>query len=72
MVVNYGLRELGLNRIYSTVFAGNTASRRVAEKAGMRYEGCMRQHVSKWSKFMDLEVYDVLAADFAAAAQPLK
>ncbi len=66
-VVDYGFRELGLNRIYATVFAGNTASRRVAEKAGMRYEGCMRQHVSKWGKFLDLEVYGVLAADFTAA-----
>jgi RimJ/RimL family protein N-acetyltransferase len=66
VVVDYGFRELGLNRIYATVFAGNTASRRVAEKAGMRYEGCMRQHVSKWGKFLDLEVYGVLAADFIA------
>ncbi len=67
-VVDYGFRELRLNRIYATVFAANTASRRVAEKVGMRYEGCMRQHVSKWGKFLDLEMYGVVAADFTAAA----
>ncbi len=65
-VVEYGLRELGLNRIYATVFAGNTASRRVAEKAGMRYEGCMKQHVKKWGEYRDLEIYAVLAADIAS------
>lgn len=62
--VEYGFSELRLNRIYATVFAGNTASRRVAEKAGMRYEGCKRQHVSKWGKFLDVELYGVLATDF--------
>jgi ribosomal-protein-alanine N-acetyltransferase len=62
-VVDYGFRELGLNRIYATVFEGNTASRRVAEKAGMRYEGRMRQHVNKWGSFRDVEVYGALAAD---------
>ena len=67
-VVDYGFRELGLNRVYATVFAGNTASRRVAEKAGMRYEGCMRQHVSKWGKFLDVEVYGVVKADLAAGS----
>jgi ribosomal-protein-alanine N-acetyltransferase len=45
------------------VFAGNTASRRVAEKAGMRYEGCMRQHVNKWGRYLDVEVFGVLAGD---------
>ena len=59
--VAYGFRELGLNRIYATVFEGNTASRRVAEKAGMSYEGCMRQHVNKWGRFLDVEMYGVLA-----------
>ena len=64
-MVDYGFRELGLNRIYATVFAGNTASRRVAEKAGMRYEGCMKQHVKKWGEYKDLEIYAILAADMA-------
>ena len=66
-IVEYGFSELRLNRIYATVFAGNRASRRVAEKAGMRYEGCMRQHVSKWGKFLDIEVYGVLATNFREA-----
>jgi [ribosomal protein S5]-alanine N-acetyltransferase len=66
-VVEYGFSELGLNRIFATVFGGNTASRRVAEKAGMKYEGCMRQHVNKWEQLLDMEIYGVLAADWRKA-----
>ena len=31
----------------------------------MKYEGCMRQHVNKWGKHLDVEVYGVLASDVA-------
>jgi len=62
-IVAYGIQTLGLNRIFATVFAGNTASRRVAEKSGMKYEGCMRQHVNKWGKYLDVEIYAVLASE---------
>lgn len=68
-VVAYGFGVLGLNRIYATVFGGNTASRRVAEKAGMKYEGCMCQHVNKWGRFVDVEVYGLLAADWRNGPQ---
>lgn len=62
-VVAYAFDELRLNRVFATVFKGNTASRRVAEKAGMRYEGCLRQHVNKWGQLLDVEVYGALAGD---------
>ena len=62
-VVAYGFRELRLNRIFATVFAGNAASRRVAQKAGLRYEGLMHQHVKKWGKYVDVEIYGALSSD---------
>lgn len=68
-VVAYGFAELGLNRIFATVFAGNSASRRVAERAGMKYEGCMRQHVNKWGRLLDVEIYGLLAADWRNSGQ---
>ena len=67
--VAHGFGELGLNRIYATVFGGNTASRRVAEKAGMKYEGCMPQHVNKWGRYLDVEIYGVLAANWRGPVQ---
>ena len=68
-VVAYGFGELGLNRIYATVFAGNTASCRVVGKAGLKYEGCMCQHVNKWGRFLDVEVYGLLVADWRNTVQ---
>ena len=38
-LVEYGLRDLGLERVAATVDAENHASVRILEKIGMRYEG---------------------------------
>lgn len=56
-VAEYGFRELGLNRIHASHFSHNPASGRILQKIGMSREGCLKQHVRKWEKFVDLEVY---------------
>ena len=55
---------LHLHRIYAHHFAGNTASRRVLEKIGMRHEGRFRQHIRKWDQFIDIENYGMLKEEF--------
>ena len=64
-VLRYGFNVLGLNRIYSHHFRRNPASGRVMQKIGMRHEGTLRQHISKWGAFEDLEQYAILKADWA-------
>jgi RimJ/RimL family protein N-acetyltransferase len=64
-VVAFGFEVLKLNRIYAGHFKGNTASQRVMLKLGMRHEGCFRQHILKWDRFVDLENYALLASEFA-------
>lgn len=64
-VVRYGFEELKLNRIFATHFVGNDASARVLQKIGMRYEGCMRQAVFRWGKFIDLKLYAILREEYA-------
>lgn len=59
-VVQYGFTVLGLHRIYATYMPRNPASGRVLQKIGMRYEGCLKQHVKKWDIFEDLEFYGML------------
>jgi [ribosomal protein S5]-alanine N-acetyltransferase len=66
-VVEFGFATLHLHRIYAHHFAGNTASRRVLEKIGMRHEGRFRQHIRKWDQFIDIENYGVLAEEFRNA-----
>jgi len=63
-VLQFGFETLKLHRIYAGYFKGNTPSRRVLEKLGMQDEGCAREHVEKWGKFLDVENYALLAEDY--------
>lgn len=60
----YGFGELQLNRINAHHFKRNPASGKVLEKIGMKYEGCMRQHVKKWDAFEDILLYGILRGEF--------
>jgi RimJ/RimL family protein N-acetyltransferase len=62
-ILRYGLADLGLNRITARHLARNPASGRVMEKAGMRYEGTLRQDVKKWGRFEDTVHYGMLRSD---------
>lgn len=64
-VVRYGFEQIKLHRIFASHFEGNIASKRVLEKIGMRYEGCLRQHILKWGRFIDLELYAILRQEFS-------
>lgn len=56
--------SLGINRVFAEHFAHNPASGRVMQKAGMKHEGTLRQHMVKWDQPVDCEVYGILASDF--------
>lgn len=66
-MVDYGFAELGLNRVYATYLVHNVASRRVMEKAGMTYEGTLRQHVQRSGTFHDLGYCGILRGEWEAA-----
>ncbi len=63
-VIGFGFGTLGLHRINAHYFAGNTGSKRVLEKIGMRHEGRSREHIRKWDQFIDIENYGLLAEEF--------
>jgi RimJ/RimL family protein N-acetyltransferase len=52
-----------INRLQLTVFVGNTASKKVAEKCGFHSEGIARQAVFQKGKYMDLEWFSILRED---------
>jgi [ribosomal protein S5]-alanine N-acetyltransferase len=59
-MLRYGFQQLKLHRIFASHFEGNTASGRILQKLGMRHEGCQRQHIRKWDRFLDSELYGIL------------
>lgn len=59
-MLRHGFQQLKLHRIFASHFEGNTASGRVLQKLGMQYEGCQRQHIRKWDRFLDSELYGIL------------
>ena len=66
-VVQYGFEGLRLHRIHAAHMTRPEAGLRVMQKIGMTYEGCLRQHVQKWSVFEDLATYGILQSEYAAA-----
>jgi ribosomal-protein-alanine N-acetyltransferase len=64
-VVRYGFEVVGLHRVYATYLMRNPASARVLQKLGMRFEGCLRQHLKHWGVFEDMGVYGMLRSEWA-------
>lgn len=62
-VVRWGFRELGLQRIVWQAYAGNDASRRVAEKAGFRIVGLQRGSHTHRGERLDMWLGDLLPGD---------
>lgn len=60
MFMLYGFNKLNFNRIFTTVSAPNEASRRLAEKSGLKEEGMMRGHILTGGRQLDVYMYGVL------------
>lgn len=65
-VVDYGFRELELNRIHADCHGDNPGSRRVLEKAGLTFEGRQRQHSFRVDRFADKLQFGVLRSEWEA------
>lgn len=64
LLTQHAFDQLNLVRVYAGVFAGNTASMKVLEKAGYRLEAVLRSSVIKQGQLLDQHLYSILAADF--------
>ncbi|NWG16704.1 MAG: GNAT family N-acetyltransferase [Chloroflexi bacterium] len=63
-VIRFGFLERQLNRIHASYFTTNPASARVMQKAGMKYEGILRQHIRKNGELIDLGLYGLLRSEY--------
>ncbi|GAA1397612.1 GNAT family N-acetyltransferase [Catellatospora coxensis] len=64
-VAEWGIRELGLARVEWKAYVGNDGSRRVAEKAGFRYEGVQRSGCSHRGERRDAWTAAMVREDLA-------
>ena len=53
LITKFGFSKLKLKRMAIRVLLFNKASRRVAEKAGYKFEGILRKDIKKGNKFLD-------------------
>jgi [ribosomal protein S5]-alanine N-acetyltransferase len=63
-MIAFGFERMGLNRIEARCIAENTASARVMKKAGMSYEGTLRQREFVKGTYQDMKLYSVLRSEF--------
>ncbi len=63
-ILRFGFEDLNLHRIFASHFKHNPASGHILKKAGMRHEGCQREHLLKWDRFVDSELYGILRQEW--------
>lgn len=66
-LIDFGFAECKLNRIDAGHFDRNPSSGRVMQKAGMQYEGRLRQYIKKWDHYLDVDYYAILRSEWDAA-----
>jgi [ribosomal protein S5]-alanine N-acetyltransferase len=62
-VLDFGLKEVNFNRIEAYHAIANPGSGKVMQKAGMKYEGRMRQKYKSHVGFEDCDLYAILRED---------
>lgn len=63
-IIDFAFDELNLNRVEAHCDEENTGSYRVMEKAGMKYEGTLRQKVFVKGKFVNMRFYSMLKSEY--------
>lgn len=62
-VIEFGFEEQNLNRIWAPVMSKNTASGKLMQKVGLKYEGTLKQDIIRWDEYQDVDVYGLLKED---------
>lgn len=65
-IIAFGFEQLQLNRIEARCDAENVGSLRVMEKAGMTYEGTLRERHFVQGAFISLRFYSILRREYEA------
>ncbi len=64
LVLKKAFNELGLHRVYLSVYASNTMAIRLYEKIGFTLEGEFREHIMIDREYVNWKWYGMLASEF--------
>jgi [ribosomal protein S5]-alanine N-acetyltransferase len=64
-ILDHGFRQHELRRIFARVYGHNAASARVCEKAGLAYEGTLREHEVRLGEVVDMQYYGILRREWS-------
>jgi [ribosomal protein S5]-alanine N-acetyltransferase len=62
-LVGTAFKDPSLTRLCATIYAGNAASMRVAERAGLSLEAISRKSIYKAGRIIDRHIYSIVRAD---------
>lgn len=62
-IITFGFERMGLHRVEAKCFPDNAGSEKVLRKAGMQYEGLMREGLFAKGSFHDLKTFALLSTD---------
>ncbi|WP_440117767.1 GNAT family N-acetyltransferase [Paenibacillus sp. QZ-Y1] len=63
-IIQFGFEDIGLERIQAKCMVNNIGSAKVMEKAGMKFEGVLRNFMRVKNELQDLKMYAILKEDF--------
>lgn len=72
-LIEFGWRQMKLNRIEADVVQGNLRSIKMLQKLGFKQEGTLRQRILKGGKYYDIHIFGLLRSDYipqASQAEP--
>lgn len=64
LLLKKGFVDMGLHRIYLTVFADNMAAIKLYEKNGFVYEGELRDHIMRNGQYVSWRIYGMLSHEY--------
>lgn len=64
LLLDFGFKDLNLNRIYLHVFPANVAAIKTYEKTGFKHEGLLRQSAFIDNNYVDMIIMSILREDY--------
>ncbi|WP_175989252.1 GNAT family N-acetyltransferase [Bacillus sp. Marseille-Q1617] len=63
-MMNFGIEDLGLNKIFASALSKNTGSIAVLQKAGLKREGVLKEDRLFSGHFEDIDIYGIVKKDY--------